>query len=714
MPTIEVSLALVPASHDDILRVLVSLALLLVVARALAELATRVGQPPVVGEILAGLILGPSLLSGAFPRLGEWIVPQSVVAGNMIEFVGMLGAMFLLIITGIETDIPLIRRNARTAIGVAAGGLIVPFTLGFVVAQYIPEDLVGDPTMRHVFALFLATAMAVSAIPVVAKVLLDLGLIRRKFGQTVLAAGMIDDTVAWVMLSLVLALAAGNETALGTVFSAARILVFLGLAATLGRFLINRVLAVVQDRGRSPDRVFTTVVATALAFGALAQALGIEALLGAFVAGIIFGQNPRLPLEVIRRLHTMALAVFAPIFFAIAGLKVDIGALREPRLIALSLLILGVAISGKMLGAYVGARLVGVDSWTAAAYGSALNARGAVEIIIASIGLSLGILSVELYSMVVLTAVVTSVMTPGLVRFFLSKVPSDPADDLRAGRELAEQTGFRKPRRILIPVRVRSSVAPVHHVTADIVGRVGRSAAVTLMSVVAREEKQQAYMFLRGLSTLFRVKPTIRVSASKDPVATILDTATTDFDFMILGAHEPANEHDTLFSPVVDALVRLSPCPTLIVTGLAVDPSNWPPTRILVPTDGTPASRRSAQMAFAFAGEAQISLLHIVRRSEYARLEASSQGFLTQMSQAQEILDDTAELALAYGLTVTKRVVTSPLVADAIIQQASEMEADLIVLGTSLRPGSIRLYLGPQVETILQRSPCPVLLLNSP
>ncbi len=709
-----VMFALVPASHDDILHLLVSLVVLLVVARGLAELATWIGQPPVVGEIGAGLLLGPSLISGAFPELGSWIVPQSVVAGNLLELVGMFGAMFLLIITGIETDLPLIRRNIRVAAGIAAGGLILPFSLGFMVAEFIPDDLLGDPSRRHIFSLFLATAMAVSAIPVVAKVLLDLGLIRKRFGQTVLAAGMIDDTVAWILLSIVLALSSDAGTGLGTILSAGRIVVFLLLAASLGRLLVNKTLAVVQDRGRSPDRIFTTVVAMAFAFGAVAQALGIEALLGAFVAGILFGQNPRLPPDVVRRLHTMALAVFAPIFFAIAGLKVDVAALRSPRLIALSLLILGIAIAGKMLGAFIGARLVGIDSWTAAAYGSALNARGAVEIIIASIGLSLGILSVELYSIVVLTAVLTSVMTPSLVRFFLSKVPSDPADDLRLELESAEVAGFRKPRRILVPVRPRSSIAPVHHVAAEIVARVGSSPSVTLMSAVEREQKQNADQFLREISAVFPGRPTLRTAVSKDPVTAILDAAAADHDFIILGAHEPTTGDDSLFSPVIDAVARLAPCPVLIVAGVGAERVEWPPARILVPTDGTPAARKAAQMVFTIADGAKISLLHILNKTQYARPDAPQPAFATRLAQAQDIMDDTAELAQAYGLQITKHVETSAFVAEAIVAKANEIDADLLVLGTSLRPGSVRLHLGPQVEAILHNARCPVLLLNSP
>jgi Kef-type K+ transport system membrane component KefB len=708
------SLALAPASHHDILLVLVAFTILLVAARLFGELAGRLGQPPVAGEILAGVVLGPSLLAGAVPALGNWIVPETQTAGQLLEFAGLIGAMFLLLITGMETDIPLIRRHARKATSIAAGGLFLPFAGGLAVAFVVPDSLLPDPEQRPIFTLFLATALAVSAIPVVAKVLLDLGLIRKTFGQTVLAAGMIDDTVAWVLLSVVVALASGGDGGLlGTALAAGTILLFIAVAATIGRYLLNGALAVVQDRGKSPDRVFTLVVAAAFGFGAAAQAIGVEAVLGAFIAGIILGQSPRLPAQVVERLHTVTLSVFSPVFFAIAGLKVSIADLLTPQLLVITGAIVTVAIVGKVAGAYLGARVVGLGHWIALGYGSALNARGAVGIIIAAIGLDLGILSPEMYSVVVVTAVLTSLIAPPMVKWCLSKVPPDPEEEKRLAREEASGGDAGSPRRILVPVRPRAGVAPVHRVAADLIGRLNDAPSVTLLTVAERDDRADAESFLATVAELFPGKVTTRVTVGDDPIRPILDAAAADHDLLVLGAPESTSTADVLFNPVVDDLARLANCPTLIVTGRNLHRVHWPPQRILVPVKASSASRRAAQLAMSIAGDAEVIGLHIVQQYTYARTGASEQSMERRVLQATELTADFLKMGEAYEVRCQSEVQFSASVSDAILAAVEDQGVDLVVLGTNLRPGTTRLHLGHQVETVLQRAPCPVLLLNS-
>lgn len=707
-------LALAPASHHDVLLVLVSFTALLVAARVFGEIANRLGQPPVAGEILAGVVLGPSLLAGVVPALGQWVVPGTQVAGFLLEFAGLIGAMFLLLITGMETDIPLIRRHARRASGIAAGGLVIPFALGAAVAFVVPDSLLPDAGQRTVFTLFLATALAVSAIPVVAKVLLDLGLIRKTFGQTVLAAGMIDDTVAWILLSVVVALASGSESGpVGTALAAGTILAFIAIAGTVGRHLLNGALAAVQDRGRSPDRVFTLVVAAAFGFGAAAQAIGVEAVLGSFIAGIILGQSPRLPAQVVRRLHTVTLSVFAPVFFALAGLKVNIPDVFSPQLLPITGAVVTVAVVGKVAGAYLGARAVGIGHWEAVGYGSALNARGAVGIIIASIGLGLEILSQELYSVVVTTAVLTSIIAPPMVKWAIGRVPPDPDEEKRLAREQADGHGNGRPRRVLVPVRPRQGIAPVHRVAADLIDRLTDSPSVTLLAVTDRDSRPEAEAFLATISGLFPGKVTSRVATGADPLQPILDAAAADHDLLVLGAPESTSTADVLFSPVIDDLARLAVCPTLIVTGRNLHRVQWPPQRILVPVKGSTASRRAAQLAMNIAGDAEVIGLHIVQQYAHARTGASEPSMERRILQATEITRDFIELAEAYEVKTQSEVQFSASVSDAILSAVTEQGVDLVVLGTDLRPGKTRLHLGHQVETVLQRAPCPVLLLNT-
>ncbi len=709
-----VGLASLTAPHEAVLEVLISFAVLLAGARILGAVALKFGQSSVVGELLAGLLLGPSLVGRLWPDAMSWLVPQSDTGGALLGLIGLLGAVFLLMLTGLETDVDLIRSNARVAAGVAMGGLVLPFGLGFGVAYLIPERLIADPGRPIVFALFFATGLAVSAIPVIAKILLDLGLIRRRFGQTVLAAGMIDDTLAWILLSVVLALANEESTSPWTLaLAAGRIVVFIGLMLTVGRWIVDRALAFVQNRGTTPDGVLTLAVVVALGSGSAAMAFGIEAVMGAFLAGVVLGLNPRLPVEVVGHLHTMALAVFAPVFFAIAGLQVDVGVLRDGATLRIALLTIAVAIAGKCLGAAVVARWMGVDVWTSLAYGAALNARGAIGIIVASIGLDIGILSDEIYAIVVLTSVATSMIAPPLVRVFLRNVAPDMEEDRRLRREAVGPILGGTPRRILVPVRVRTAAAPVHEIASELVRSVSASAQVTLLTVVPdAAAKATAERFVDALAPRFGLA-TQRMVEAGDPTAQILRLAHTGFDLVVLGAPEIETD-EGLFDPVVDTVTRLSPCPVLIVAGRDLDRVSWPPRRIMVPVDGTDKSRGAARLALTLAADAELSVVHVVSEPRYPRSGAPGRLAERRVSLGRDVVADIERLSESYSASVTTHVLTGGGdFVDVIIEAMSRQEIDLLVMGSSLRPGSTRLHLGPRVEEILQLAPCPVLLLNT-
>jgi Kef-type K+ transport system membrane component KefB len=350
------------APHHDVLLLLVQITLLLFAARAMGEVARRLGQPSVVGEIMAGIILGPSLLSGLFPALGAWIVPHGALGGYLLEVVSLLGALLLLLITGLETDLGLIRQHARTAMGVSFGGILVTFTSGFVLGWYLPADLLAQPGQGHrlVFALFVATAMSISAIPVIAKVLMDMDLMRRDVGQTIIAAGMSDDTIGWMLLSIVAGLAGhggghrrrrvpgggergavhGGELHAGTLAGEARA----GLRA--GRGAQPRPPGHAGDR---PDvRLGRRDAGAGAGGGARRLRDGHPLRPDAAPPG---GRAPQAD-------HHLA-GVFTPIFFAVAGLKVNARALLEPQLLLIALLVIAVASGGKIVGTYLGARLIG-------------------------------------------------------------------------------------------------------------------------------------------------------------------------------------------------------------------------------------------------------------------------------------------------------------------------------------------------------------------
>ncbi|HEX6285975.1 MAG TPA: cation:proton antiporter, partial [Acidimicrobiia bacterium] len=331
-------------SHEDLLKLVFSFAILLGSARLLGGLAKRMGLPSVVGELLAGVVLGPSLLSGIFPAVGALIVPSTEVQAQLLDVVGLFGVMFLLMVVGLETDISLIKSRARVATAVGLAGLIVPFAAGLGVSTLFPDDLLVDPERRRVFALFLAVALALSAIPVLAKVLSDMRLIRTPFGQSTLAAGMIDDILGWTLLGIVTSLAAAGGVNAGNV-AATIVAVVVFLAATLfvARPLARVSLRILQERQRARDATLTLLVVSCFAWGAFSHALHLEPVLGAFAIAVVFGQIRRLPSEVGRSLEGITFGVFAPVFLAIAGLRLSLDTIAEPALVTLTVILLVVA-----------------------------------------------------------------------------------------------------------------------------------------------------------------------------------------------------------------------------------------------------------------------------------------------------------------------------------------------------------------------------------
>ncbi len=698
------------ASHNEVLQLVVQIAALLFAARLFGGIATRFRQPTVVGEILAGVILGPSLLSGLVPVIGRWIVPQTAVQGYMLEVVALVGVMLLLVVTGLETDLGLIRRRIGVAAGIAVGGLIVPFASGLVLGFMLPELVLADPAQRTIFALFLATALSISAIPVLAKILMDLDLMRREFGQTVLAAGMIDDITGWTLLGLVTALAGAEALSTGTVVQTVGMVALFVLAtASVGRFLVDKGLTLVQDRFRGPDFVLTLVVVLAFAWGGFSQAMNLEPVIGAFAIGILFGRLPRMPSDTVRKLESITLAVFAPIFFAVAGLKVNIRAILEPDLLLITIAVIAVATFGKVVGAYLGARYLSKqDHWSSLAYGAGLNARGAVEIIVATIGLSLGILSQEMFSIIVVMAVVTSLMAPFAIKYFLARVePGEEEKQRLVKEEILARSFAAGIRRILVPVRPREHLAGTQTIQAALVARLARSGDIStsLIAVYSNGQKSMANRYLDEVSRLFdKGSTTTRAISGDEPVDHILREAEADYDLLVIGTPALADSDQEIFGRVIDDLIKLSRCPTLVIRGDDV-PSGWKPNRILVPISGSTSSRNAADLALAVAGsDSVVTGVHVV---------VSTRVPTSRYALGGDVTEELETVAAQLGQQIETFVLEAIDVESGILEAVQATNADLMVMGTSVRAGSRRLYLGPRVEQIIRTAPCPVVILNS-
>lgn len=711
------------ASHHDVLALFIQLALLLFTARAMGEVARRLNQPTIVGEILAGVVLGPSLLSGLLPPLGEWLIPHTPVQGYLLSQVSTFGAMFMMLLAGLEIDLLLIRRQARSAIGTGVGGLIVPFGGGFLLGQLLPSEVLLDSEHRLVFSLFLATVLSASAIPVVAKVLMELGLIRRDSSQVIISAAMMEDAAAWIIMSVVVGLSEGAGVTAGSLGqSVGYVLLFLVVSFTLGRWLVHRALNFVQNEVKISDAVFSLVIVLMFAWGAFSQALHLEAVIGAFVMGILLSQMYTLPDNVLHKVENVGLGIFAPIFFAVAGLKVNLLRFFDLELAALALLVIAVGSATKIAGAYLGARLVGGrDRWTSLSIGVGLNVHGAVEIIIATIGFSKGVFSQDIFSIIVLMSIVSSLVAPSALRRVLAYVQMEQQEAERLRREeLVKDNPFAHVRRVLLPVRRREDDrgGPVQTIESRVLGHIGskKKLELTLFNIAASQERARGQAFLEKLAQLFpRLNVTKKVVVSDDPVNAILDEASKHYDLLVIGAGGRQGATEVLFTPLVDSVVRMSPCPSLVVHSEHVSP-DWVPRRILAPTNGSRAARRAVQAAFSLAAndDGEVLILKVVNmEAAICYLDSRENIMERHYIIAHQIVDELGAMGHSLGVRTYTAVQPGADPETVIFEVARESEIDLIMLGTSVRAGSDRLYLGARVERILRYAPCPVIVVNS-
>ncbi|WP_413814131.1 cation:proton antiporter [Mesorhizobium sp. Root172] len=704
--------------------------LLLLVGRGLGEIFQRHGQPAIMGQLIGGILLGPSLFGWIWPDAQHHIFSNDPAQKSMIDAVSQLGILLLLLLTGMETDLRLVRRVGAACFSISITGVVVPFACGFALARFLPDSLLPDPTQRVVAGLFIGTALSISSVKIVAMVVREMNFMRRNLGQVIISSAIIEDTIGWLIVAVTFGIATNGSLQVLPLFTTvAEVALFMVFSFTIGRRLVFTLIRWSNDSFRSEYAVITVILIIMGVMALITNLIGVHTVLGAFVAGILVGESPILSDHIEGQLRGLITALFMPVFFGMAGLSADLTVLTDPTLALLTLALVAIASVGKFGGAFLGGRLAGMSLKEATAVGSAMNARGSTEVIIASIGLSMNILSHNLFTMIVTMAVITTLAMPPMLRWALGRLPVDDAEKQRVERELLDERGFvSRLERLLLLV----DDSPAGKFTAYLAGLVGGGSGMptTLLHLqdgklarqvsdqgperASREVKKGAARSAKAVSKaedtpVDKVHLTARTELEAS-AETIAAEARKGYGLLLVGLENTVSDEGTFSGTLKDISSGFDGPLCLVLNGAKANgkmPVLRAGTTILVPVNGTEVARRAADFALALARphQARVKVLYVSQARQGNRPGSVSHR------REEAVLKDVADLADRYGVAVDTAIRTRAT-ADRSIAREVAKGAAIVVMGVTQRPGE-ELFFGDTATAVLAAVACPVVLLAS-
>ncbi|MFN8646909.1 MAG: cation:proton antiporter [Gemmatimonadales bacterium] len=392
---------------------LLQIAVIIICSRAIGLLFRRIGQPQVVGEMAAGIVLGPSVLGALAPELSASLFPAASLGPlNALSQVGLIAFMFLV---GLELDPRQMRGRGHTAVLTSHVSIVVPFCLGTVLALFLYPRLSDDSVTFTNFALFIGTAMSITAFPVLARILTERQLLRHPVGAVALASAAVDDVTAWCILAAVVAAVRASEAVLPLWVTIGGSVLYVGLMLLVARPALSILERRFRAAGRVTQDLLGVTLLLVLASAWTTEHLGIHALFGAFMVGAILPREPGFVHAVTERVEDLVVVLLLPLFFAFSGLRTSIALVDGPAAWLMTALIIVVAVAGKFGGSMVAARAGGMRWREAGAIGALMNTRGLMELVVLNIGLDIGVISPALFTMMVLMALVTTLMARPLL-----------------------------------------------------------------------------------------------------------------------------------------------------------------------------------------------------------------------------------------------------------------------------------------------------------
>lgn len=405
-------------NHNETINLLVAIGIMLLAGRLFGEFFRKLKMPLVVGELLAGICLGPSLLGKYFPRLNEVVFTTQGHVGLVLNGISTVSVIMLLFAAGMEVEFSVIRQQSKTALKTSFVGLISTLTLGYFSGNMLfPYFGDGAQSSQLVFSLFFATAMAITALPVIARTLMDLDLFKTKIGMIIIAAAMFDDVIGWILFSVVLGMMHSGTSSYEFLNTLGLTLLYAVVILTAGRILINKSLPWAQRNLSWPGGVLAFSLGFAFLGAAFTEKIGIHAIFGTFIMGIAIGDSAHLNEKTRDIIHQFITNIFAPLFFVFIGFKVDFIANFD---LVLVLIVTGIAVVTKLLGAGLGALWGKLTVKQALAVGFGMNARGAMEIVLGLLALQAGLITMPLFVALVVMAVLTSILAGPMLKYLLT------------------------------------------------------------------------------------------------------------------------------------------------------------------------------------------------------------------------------------------------------------------------------------------------------
>ncbi|TMJ00461.1 MAG: potassium transporter [Alphaproteobacteria bacterium] len=693
--------------------------LLIVAGRLLGEAMLRLGQPAVMGQLIAGILLGPSVLGALWPEAEQFLFPRSPEQKAMLDGIAQFGILLLLLLAGMETELALVRDVRRAAFSASLSGIALPFACGLALGFALPDSLLPDPQKRVVTALFLGTALSISSVKIVASVVRDMGFMRRNVGQVILASAIIDDTVGWIIIAITFGLAGQeNFNWLSVLGNVGGTLLFLAFSFTLGRRLVFKVIQFSNDHFRGEAPVIAAILVVMGTFALITQLLGVHTVLGAFVAGILVGESPILTEEIDRQFRGLVAGLFMPVFFGLAGLSADLTVLKDPELALLTLGLIAIASFGKAAGAFTGGWFGGLTGRESTALAMGMNARGSTEVIVATIGLSIGVLSHNLFTMIVAMAVITTTAMPPTLRWALRRLPMRREEKARLERELYERNAFMPNlERILLAVDGGANGRFASRLAGLLAAE--RRMPVTVLDVAndgakpagPKSEAEIVQPVMAGAEEADTKKlamPEVDVIVRKHDVApaeAIATEAERGYDLLMIGVEEVAAKGGGFHATLSRLLSQFEGSVAIVdARGAHRDDPAAPIGSVVIPVTGNENARRGAEVAItlAHALHAQVSTLSVIGKAARNRRAVRR--------EIQAVAEEVKRIGKYLGTRIKTSVRTDDDAGGAILRVSERDQCDLVAMGVSRRPGD-RLSFGDVADTLLRDAKCSLLFI---